>query len=194
MKTADVRLLVLAVFALLFPAVAHAQAPKAAPSPSVPSVPSVVTVTGTMTERQRASLAGLGPFVVVVGAFSPDVEAAGVHQVGIMTDTLALLKRSGVLVATNPSARNDPNVPRLDSKADVHKVGTTGNAYTVLLVVEVIQQVVIQRSKQRIALPTWRLIDYGVLMKESLPTVRGRIGQSVGVFVSDYKAANQKGR
>lgn len=70
----------------------------------------------------------------------------------------------------------------------------------VFLQAELVQPVVIERfhasvkragaANRRLARPTWHLMEYSVLTRESL-TVRGRIGQAVGAFVADYKAANK---
>ena len=132
------------------------------------------------------------PAVAVHGEdVSQEAIQDGLNKSLLVTDTIQLLKNSGVKVLTDQQLNSAPGKPTLIIAVNTLKHAGGVYSYTVSLSLD--QTVILERNPGIVGpAPTWFVLATGACLPEELNTdVRAYVAQLVQQFVTDYKLANQ---
>ena len=151
------------------------------------------TVGLSFTADKRDTLRGLKEISVLVEYLPDDVEREGLNREHLQRDIEVRLRQAGLHVLTISEVANSPGAPYL--YVAVYPItGPSININTYAVALKLKQLVQLSRNPStELFATTWEgPIHFGSLSDSRVLDIRGRIFESVGRFIVDYREVNSK--
>ena len=151
------------------------------------------TVGLSFTADKRDTLRGLKEISVLVEYLPDDVEREGLNREHLQRDIEVRLRQAGLHVLTISEVANSPGAPYL--YVAVYPItGPSININTYAVALKLKQLVQLSRNPgTELFATTWEgPIHFGSLSDSRVLDIRGRIFESVGRFIVDYREVNSK--
>ena len=151
------------------------------------------TIGLTFTADKRDTLRGLKEISVLVEYLPDDVEREGLNREHLQRDIEVRLRQAGLHVLTISEVANSPGAPYLYVAVyPITGPSVTVNTYAVALTLKQLVQLSRNPGTELFA-TTWEgPIHFGSLSDSRVLDIRGRIFESVGRFIVDYREVNSK--
>jgi hypothetical protein len=151
------------------------------------------TVGLSFTADKRDTLRGLKEISVLVEYLPDDVEREGLNREHLQRDIEVRLRQAGLHVLTISEVANSPGAPYLYVAVyPITGPSVTVNTYAVALTLKQLVQLSRNPGTELFA-TTWEgPIHFGSLSDSRVLDIRGRIFESVGRFIVDYREVNSK--
>ena len=151
------------------------------------------TVGLSFTADKRDTLRGLKEISVLVEYLPDDVEREGLNREHLQRDIEVRLRQADLHVLTISEVANSPGAPYLYVAVyPITGPSVTVNTYAVALTLKQLVQLSRNPGTELFA-TTWEgPIHFGSLSDSRVLDIRGRIFESVGRFIVDYREVNSK--